>query len=62
MATHSMFTVVPIGEVVQLSCVDPSTVKAGHSGAKWKDQGVSSIAAGIGELHIVALPCVQIYL
>ena len=52
MATHSMVTFVPIGEAVQLSCVDPSTENAGHSGDKWKDQGVSSIAAGIGDWRV----------
>ena len=29
--THSMVVVVPGGETVQFPCVDPSTVKAGHS-------------------------------
>ena len=37
LAAHSMVAVVPVGEAVQLPCVDPSTVKAGQSGAAWKE-------------------------
>ena len=40
-ATHSMVVVVPVS-AVQFLCVDPSTVKAGHSGAEWKVIGVKS--------------------
>ena len=38
-----MLTVVPVSEAGQFPCADPSTVKAGHTGAEWKDQGVSSL-------------------
>ena len=34
-AAHSMVTVFPVGEAAQLTCVESSTVKAGHSGEKW---------------------------
>ena len=37
MTSHSMVAVVPVGEAVQYPFVDPSTVKAGHSGAEWKN-------------------------
>ena len=37
MALHSMVAVVPAGEVVQSPCIDPSTVKAEHSGAICKE-------------------------
>eukprot|EP00116_Pleurobrachia_bachei_P006842 sb/3467104/ len=39
LAAHSIVAVVPVGEAVQLPCVDPSTENAEHCGAELKDQG-----------------------
>ena len=36
LAAHLTVVVVPVGEAFQLPCVDPSTVKAGHTDTEWK--------------------------
>ena len=42
-----MLAVVPVDEAVQFPFFDPSTENAGHSGAEWKYQGVSSLQRGL---------------
>ena len=50
-----MVTVVPVGEAGQLPCVDPSTVNAVHSGAKWKWREFIAISGKLGYtwVHVI---------